>query len=404
MTTTFGRLGRRPATRRAALIAVAALSLAACGRSDAAAVAGPLVIDATFPQSGPLAIVGAAGRGFGAYIAKVNDEGGVNGQKIVWNAMDDAYDPARMAANARKAVEQDRANVVVSFGGPSLSIRPYLNQNKTFHLVLAGNTPFSDVKQFPYSHAWYPDLGWESTIAAQYLKKAKPNAKVGVLGFNNDLTDSQAAGITVGGLTPALVLRVPPSQQDVTAQITQLKNAGVDTLFLSVGAGQVIGAVKYMQAVNYSPTIMMYSTTANRAGAIGALGGAAKGIYSTFWMADPGDALWASESKVADFKAAAAKYSANPNDANDALALGGYSAAEAVVAALTSAKAGDADGINTAWNTLKDVSVTGLPPGTSLNAGPGGRLVFDFQVVQFDGSGWKTEGDLVDAVTAGIAK
>lgn len=395
---------------RVALVCLAALALAACGRTDSTTAAGPgaaapstadeIVVAATFPQSGPLAVVGAAGRGLETYLKKVNAAGGVDGKQIVFKAYDDAYDPARMAANARKAVEEDGADVVVSFGGPSLAIRPYLNEKKVFNLVLAGNSAFSDVTTFPYSHAWYPDLGWESQVATSFIAKKSPGAKVGVLGFNNDLTDSQAAGIRAGGLDPVLVLKVPPSQQDVTAQITQLRNRGVDTVFLSVGAGQVIGAVKYMKAVKWSPTVVLYSSTAAKTGAVAPLGDDAKGIYSALWLADPADPLWA-DSGVAEFKTDVAAHDTVPQDADNALALGGYAAGQALVEAIRKAGSGDADAVNGAWNSLDGVTVAGLPTGTSLKAGPGGRLVYSYQVVQFDGSVWKPQGDLVDVVSAG---
>ena len=390
----------------ASVLVASGLALTGCGRGSSSSTPSDsgsktIVVAATYPQSGPLAVTASTGRGVKAAIDEANAGGGVNGKQITWVDYDDAYDPARMIANARKAVQKDKANVLVSFGGPSLAIRPFLNESKVFHVALAGNTPFSD-PSFPLTQAAFPDMAWESAVSAAAMKKQKPDAVVGVLGFNNDLTDSQVAGLTKGGLKPKLVLKVPPSQQDVTSQITQLKEAGVDTLFLSVSGGQIIGAVKYMKAVGYSPTVTLYSTTAGKTDAIGALGPAAKGIYTTMWIADPADALWAKESDVAQFKKAIAS-SGVPSDVDSQLALIGYVTGKGLVAALTSAKSTDGAAISDAWKAIDGVEAPGLPPGIKLKYGAG-RLVHNFQPVRYDGKDWQPQGAVVDAEAQGIAK
>jgi branched-chain amino acid transport system substrate-binding protein len=412
------RHSRRLLQAAAALGVAATLLTAACGRSDgppaapsagaasssvgAASAGAPIVIAATYPQTGPLAAVGSVGRGAEAYIKKVQASGGVNGRPITWIGYDDGYDPARMVANVRRAVERDHADVVVSFGGPSLTIRPYLNQRKVFHLVLAGNSPLSDTRAFPYSHAWYPDIRWEAELTARHIKQATPGARIGVLGLNNDITDSAAAGFTAAGLKPTLVLKVAPGQQDLTSQIAQLRGAGVNSLFFTVSPGQAIGAIKYMKATHFSPMVVLYSTTAGRKGSINALGPDAKGLYTNLWLADPADRLWAGAAGVADYQAAVRQYG-QASDADDLLGLEGYAAAEALVAALKAAPAPTAEGITSGWQKIKNVNVTGLPPGTTLQAGPGGRLVYNFQLVQFNGAGWTPVGGVQNAITTGVA-
>jgi branched-chain amino acid transport system substrate-binding protein len=404
---TSSHLAGRRSVRLVTVLVASMLALSACGRGNSSDASGggsdKIVVAATYPQSGALAVTGAAGRGVKAAIDEANADGGVNGKHITWVGYDDAYDPARMIANARKAVQEKHANVLVSFGGPSLAIRPFVNQHKVFNLVLAGNTAFSDNKTYPYTHAAFPDLEWEANVEAAALKKKDPNAKVGVIGFNNDLTNSQVAGVTAGGLKPVLVLKVPPSQQDVTSQITQLKSAGVDTIFTSFGVGQVIGAVKYMKTIKYSPTVVVYSAQAGKSDAITALGPAAKGIYTARWIADPADPLWAKASDVAAFKKAIAN-SGTASDADNILAIMGYLTGKTVVNTLRTAKGTDGDALNAAWAATKDVKAVGLAPGTSLSYGAGGRLVHTYQLVQWDGTKWQAQGAPVDTEADGIAK
>ncbi|HLL67352.1 MAG TPA: ABC transporter substrate-binding protein [Micromonosporaceae bacterium] len=403
----------RPRRLRAviALAAVTAVTLAGCGRSDTgtapaapASEGAPIVIAASFDQSGPLAATQFLGRGVSAYLAKVNADGGLNGRQVKYVQYDDAYDPSRLTANARRAVEQDRASIFISFGGPSLAIRPYLNQNKVLHLVFAGNTPFSDVAQFPYTHAWWPDIAWESAIDAAYLKQSQPGVKLGILGYNNDLTDSQVAGVKAGGLEPASVLRVPPSQLDTTSQVTQLKAAGVDAVLLSVGNGQVISTVKYMNQIGYTPKTFIYSTAAGRLATIDAITpAAAKGIYTTLWLTDPGDPKATGDTALAGYFDDVKKYG-NGADPGDSLVLQGYTAAAALANAVKTASAQNPDAYNAAWNATKDLKVPGLLPGTSLSAGSHGRLVHQYQIVQFDGTAWAPVGGVEDATSKGFAK
>jgi len=396
--------------RRACVLSVVAvLLLTACGRSDDAAEpaasassGAPIVVVGSFAESGPLAATGALGDGVGSYLAKINADGGVAGREITYIQYDDGYDPSRLAANARRAVEQDKASIFLSFGGPSLSVRPYLHQHSVMHVVLAGNTPFSEVDKFPFSHAWWPDLAWESAINAAFLKLADPQVKLGVLGFNNDLTDSQAAGLAAGGIEPTLVLKVPPPQLDTSSQVTQLRAAGVNAVLLSVSAGQVVSTVRYMNQIGYQPTTFIYSASAGFTSTIRPLADAAKGIHSTAWMADPADPRWSDDADLIAYRQDMDRYGRGNPDDN--LTLNGYAAAAAVVNAIRTADGSDSKAYNDAWNATKDLRVPGLLPGITLNAGPSGRLVHTYQIVEFDGASWTPVGPVRDAAALGYTE
>jgi hypothetical protein len=64
-------------------------------------------IGAIHPYSGPASAYGAIGKAIGAYFAKVNDEGGINGRKINYISLDDGYNPAKTVEQARKLVEEE---------------------------------------------------------------------------------------------------------------------------------------------------------------------------------------------------------------------------------------------------------------------------------------------------------
>jgi ABC-type branched-subunit amino acid transport system substrate-binding protein len=400
--------GTRPAL---ALLTVLALALTACtggsSQSRGTSTCGPgdtVVVVGSFPDSGPLAGAGSAGRAVGAYLAKVNADGGINGRRVIWKEYDDAYDPARLDLNARRAVQQDHATAFVSFGAPSVAVRPYLNRSKVFQLVLAGNTVLSDTKSFPFTHAWFPDVGWEAAVDAARLKASVPALRLGILGIANGVPDSAAAGARLVGVSPALVLQVPPSQFDVRAQITQLKAAQVNAVLLVGSPAQVINAVRYIRAIHYTPTIVLNSISAGRKDTIDPLGSDANGIQTSLWLADPADPAWSGQNGLEEFRADMARYG-QASDSGRSVALMGYAAAEALVDALRSSAATNADGINRAWNAIRGVSVTGLPPGTTLDVIDGtGRLVHEFQAVRFEAGQWRPLGSPVDAAAQGYVR
>ncbi|MDU6141628.1 MAG: ABC transporter substrate-binding protein, partial [Bradyrhizobium sp.] len=71
--------------------------------------AGPeeIRIGQTLPYSGPASGFGAIGRVQEAFFDKVNAEGGINGHKVKFISLDDAYSPPKTVEQTRRLVEQD---------------------------------------------------------------------------------------------------------------------------------------------------------------------------------------------------------------------------------------------------------------------------------------------------------
>ena len=61
----------------------------------------------TMPYSGPASAYGAIGKSDAAYLAMINDQGGINGRKINFITRDDAYSPPKTVEQIRQLVEQD---------------------------------------------------------------------------------------------------------------------------------------------------------------------------------------------------------------------------------------------------------------------------------------------------------
>ena len=149
---TLSRFGRRYGSV-VALSAIGLATLAGCGSNgggDSSAgangvTATTIKLGGTTPLSGPLGagchqIDGATE----AWLKYVNSKGGVKGRQIEWKLLDDAYDPTRAAANARKLEASD---IFAIFGGcGSLqppAIMPIAQSSKVPYLFPVA--PLSDV-------------------------------------------------------------------------------------------------------------------------------------------------------------------------------------------------------------------------------------------------------------------
>ncbi|ANJ27138.1 ABC transporter substrate-binding protein [Agromyces aureus] len=391
-----------------AVAAVAMLALAGCtpraaaGDTAAEGDDSPIVIGASWPQSGPLGSVAPGLAGLEAAIAAANEDGGVDGHQITLVTADDAYDPARLVENERKFVEQDGAIAVVNFGGISIAGREYLGQKKVMGVSMAGNSPLSDIEAFPMQRAFWPDVSWEAQLQGKWLTENKPDAVVGYIGFNNDLTESHLAGLAAQGIVPAQVAAVAPGTADLSAQISQFQAAGVDTVIFNIGAPTGGATLAYMQQIDWKPTVMLSSTVSDFHTVINLAGPeAVKDAYSFEFFKDPSDPRYADDEVIAQYTADM-EASGHDADSSNALALEGYGLGAALVDALSRAKSYDSEGLLAAWDSFDSTENPMLRDAITLDASSHGRVVFQYQLSRFDGTSWTDEGDIQDVRDLGI--
>ena len=188
--------------------AVAALALAFVA---APAVAqkqyGPGVTDTeikigtTTPYSGPASAYSAGAVSATAYFAMINEKGGVNGRKINFISLDDAYSPPKTVEQIRRLIESDEVLFLVNPVGTAtnMSVVKYINQKKVPHLFIgSGATIFNDPEHYPWTMSWTPHYASEGEIYARYILSTKPDAKIGILSQNDDLGRDYLLGFKRG--------------------------------------------------------------------------------------------------------------------------------------------------------------------------------------------------------------
>src|ERR1700742_263434 len=103
-----------------ACTAAVVLALAVSTQAFAQKQYGPGVTDkeikigTTTPFSGPASAYSAGAVSATAYFQMINDQGGVNGRKINYLALDDAYSPLKTVEQIRRLIESDEVLFLVN--------------------------------------------------------------------------------------------------------------------------------------------------------------------------------------------------------------------------------------------------------------------------------------------------
>jgi ABC-type branched-subunit amino acid transport system substrate-binding protein len=143
----------------------------------------------TVPHSGPGSLYGVLGRVGEADFQMLNEKGGLNGRKVMFLTMDDAYSAAKCVEATRRLVEQEE--VLALFGSlgtaPRTAVHKYLNSKGVPQLLLnTGASKWNDPKNFKWTMAGLPLYPTEARILAKHVLSVKPEAKVGILYQNDD--------------------------------------------------------------------------------------------------------------------------------------------------------------------------------------------------------------------------
>ena len=335
----------------AALLASAAVVVTAGAAPSGApgVTAKSILLEGTFPLSGPASGYAPIPSGMKAYFDYANSKGGVNGRKIDFRFDDDGYNPANTVQITHKYVEQDHAFALVGGLGtePQLAVRDYLNQQKVPQLfVSTGATTFSrDWAVNPWTMGWQPDYEAEGAIYGKYIAKNLPSAKIGVIYQNDDYGNDYLRGLKAG-LTqqhaPQIVLAAP---FDVTApspaaQIAALKASGADTFVIFVTPKGTIQSYVIATKLGWKPAQIFtnsvsatdtFLTTAKNAGS-----DLTDGTITVGYTMDPANPVYNKQPGMKLYRQIMAKFYPSGN-ANDGLNLYGVAKAWSMVQVLQAA-------------------------------------------------------------------
>jgi branched-chain amino acid transport system substrate-binding protein len=322
-----------------ALLALAAFAVAvpaalAGSQAQPGVSSSTITIGGTVPITGPAALFGSVGRGADAYFKYVNAHGGVNGRKIKYVYLDDAYDPARTVQLTRQLVEQEHVFAVFNTVGTdnNLAIRDYLNAAKVPQLF--GGTGTAKIGDDPQSHPWtmgyLPSFRAEGAIYGRSIAAVK-NAKVAVLyedsDFGKDMTNGLKKGLGAKASSIVASQAYEPTDSSIDSQMSSLHASGANVLVLNATPQYAILAYLAAHKFGWHPRIYVSSVciSPNVMDIVRAsVGTLANGSLSIAFVKDPTDKAWAKDATVKLYRSILAKYAsgAKPQDVYNFYGMG----------------------------------------------------------------------------------
>jgi branched-chain amino acid transport system substrate-binding protein len=205
-------------------------------------------------------------RGLAVAIDEINAKGGVLGRKLELVRRDDEATPAKGVIAARELLFREK--VAVLFGGldtpVSLAIVPIVNEQKIpFMGPWAAGTPITKNGANP-NYVFRVSAVDEIVNRAmlQYSQRVFNAKNCGMILVNNPWGESNEKGLTAAlkakGMKPAGIEKFEGNDIDVVPQLTRLKEAGADCLFLVGNVGPSAQVVKSLDRMGWKPPIVSH--------------------------------------------------------------------------------------------------------------------------------------------------
>jgi branched-chain amino acid transport system substrate-binding protein len=401
----------RKFTRRRFIAASVSAAAVTPVRVRAARHTGPGVTETeirignTMAYSGNSAPYGSTGIAEGAYIDKINHEGGINGRKIKFLSRDDALTAAKTVELTRQLVEQD--DVLCMFGilgsATNHSVRAYLNQRKVPQLFCGSAAGiWGDYQHFPWTIGWAPSYFIEAHAFVAEIRRERPNGKIAILHENTDLGRDAVAGLkdALGDDYPKMVIAdttYDPPDPTIDSQIVTLYGSGADILVNISTAKFAAMAIRKIYQIGWRPLHLLTSTSSSIGAVIQPAGfDRAQGIVSTAYLKDPTDPQWQDDSGMKEWRVWMAQY--NPHASTDDVStVVGYSYAQTLVEVLR--RCGDdlsRANVMKQATSLQHLKLPMLLPGIEINTSPTNyHPIRQVHPIGLEGKRWVLFGDLV---------
>ena len=273
-------------TAAAALLAAGMLALAGCS-GDGGSGSGssdPIVVGSVNTISGP-ATFPEASQAAKAVFDKFNADGGLDGRKIDYKALDDKGDPATATANAREIVGSD--NAVAMVGSASLIEcdlnKKYYEQEGILSIPGIGvDTGCFDSKNIsPANVGPYNDMTLTLLYGSEQLKLDNICVLLEIAGSTRPTYQAAIDSWTkITGKKPLYVDdTVPYGASDYTPYIVKAKQAGCKALAINPVEPDAIGQVKAANAQGWNDVTWLYLTSVYSENFAKAVDNAGAGIY-----------------------------------------------------------------------------------------------------------------------------
>jgi len=218
-------------------------------------------------MSGQSAKAGEAiGRGLSLAVDEINAKGGLLGKKVELLVRDDESNPAKGVVAARELVQREKATAL--FGGldtpVSLAIVPFVNSAKVpFMGVWAAGTPITRngaVENYVFRVSAVDEL--VDIALVDYALKKYSTKKAGLILINNPWGESNEQGLKAALAAKTIpyvgIEKFETNDVDVVPQLTRLRQAGADVLFLVANVAPSAQVVKSLDRMSWDVPVVSH--------------------------------------------------------------------------------------------------------------------------------------------------
>jgi len=384
---------------------VLALSTPSFAADAPGVTATEIKIGGVFPFSGPASSIGLVGKGVLAYVQSINERGGINGRKINYIAMDDAYSPPKAVEHVRKLVESEEVAFIFSqLGTPgnTASAKYLALKGVPTISIISGSSKFTSVADFPLTTTGLVSFDTEGKIYAKYLSKVLPNAKYAILYQNDDLGKDYVNAFKAFHKSDfdkrVVTAAYEISDPTIDSQVVSLKSSGAEALLVAGTPKFSAQAIRKVAEIGWKPTLIVnfpsgsVSATLKPAGFDNAMGV----IVGTF-IKDPTDSKWNDDAGMKAYRAFFAKYLAG-SDIGDTNYLTGYQ--QGMILEQILKQCGNdlsRENIVKQAKSLKDLVLPTAMPGISINTSATNNMIWtQLQLQRWSGTNWEQFGEVLD--------
>jgi branched-chain amino acid transport system substrate-binding protein len=199
--------------------------------------------------------------GVDAVFAKVNEEGGVNGRKLVLVREDDRCDPATAIAAVKKLVFNE--NVFALIGGgcsnAALAARPEIIKDAVPYIVFAS---VADGISDPVAKNIYSTMTTSSIESRAQVQYAVDHGakKIAIVSqhdaWGQSRYDPLMAEFKKRSLTPVLDLEMTVDDNDATTQALKITQAGADAIIMELYAKPGAVLVRSLNKLGQNPMLI----------------------------------------------------------------------------------------------------------------------------------------------------
>jgi branched-chain amino acid transport system substrate-binding protein len=400
-----GPMTHRMATLAFAAILACAAPAAAQKKYDQGATDTEIKVGNTNPYSGPASPYGTVGKTQVGYFKMINDQGGINGRKINFITLDDAYSPPKTVEMVRQLVESDKVLLLFADVGTAtnLAIHKYVNTRKVPHLfVSSGFSKWNDPKNFPWTMGWWPSYYIEGEIFGRYTLANVPNPKVAVMYQNDDSGKEYVAGFkhALGDKAKSIVVAeasYESTDPTIDSQVLQLAGSGANVFFNGGTPKFIAQAIRKARDIGWKPVQFVPSTGSSVKSSLEPAGlENSTGIITAQYLKDPTDPQWVNDPELIAWRAFMDKYYPEGSKA-DYFNAYSYAVAASLVHVLK--QAGDdltRENIMRQASSMKDVQIPLLLPGIRLSTSATDFApIKQMQLAKFNGKAWELFGSLI---------